>query len=212
MTSSPPSIDLDGLFVEPRMFDTRDAFRAAGFEVKRGGDMKIMVGRHPSVPDYLFKKFPSDVPREAQRDNYELRVTGARMLKLFIEEHALQHIVVPQKWIVSLPSIFTHHKRPAQLLIVERIDIIGNSKDVARRYRDIDKDTLEELCRVVYRFRGLDSGIHNVRFTNSGQIAFIDTENWKWKKDGFLQRLQRDLSKSSRKHVKRTYKKLRAER
>lgn len=168
-----PPVDIERLFREPRMFDSADTFRAAGFEVKGGNEHNIMVGGHASAPGYLFKKYRNAVSSSEQIANYERRVEGARRLRKFIEGEHLRHITVPRKWICDLPSSFPSRK----ILVVDRMDVLP-PKDTERRYRSIHKDVLKELCSVLNTFRWIDAAPHNLSFLRSGQIAVIDTEDW----------------------------------
>lgn len=202
-----PSIDFGALFRDPHMFDTKESFRAAGFTVRKTSAHNIMVGRHPAAPDHLFKKYSRDVPPDKQLANYKSRKRGAKKLRQFIAEHRLRHMVVPQKWIYDLPDSFADRGSPSHLLIVERMHLL-DTEDNARRYRDIDKEVLKELCIVLHAFRGLDSAIHNVRFTRSGQIAFIDTENWERPQKNFFHYIRRELSERSRQRADRMFRKL----
>lgn len=172
-----PKLDYEDLFRDPRMFDSKRELVAAGFKVKQVRDDSIMVGEHPTVPDYLFKKFSNDVGRREQRNNYKMRVDGADTIRRVIDRHRLDRLVVPHKWIYELPSDFSKKGRCAELLIVERMHLLDMDETV-RRYRAIDKKTLEQLCRVLHAFTGFDAAIHNLRFTSDGQIAFFDTESW----------------------------------
>jgi len=67
---------------------------------------------------------------------------------------------------------------------------------------------LDELCEVLFRFRGLDSSARNVVFTTRGQIAFIDTENWSRREKRYLKYIRDYLSKKNRKRAKRIFEKL----
>jgi hypothetical protein len=174
----PRSLDLEELFVDPDMFESRDAFRDAGFEVfKRSSDNTIMVASHPSAKGYLFKKYYDKISLKEQLENYEQRLEGVRRLKALIDAQHLEHIAVPKKWLYELPSEFASHKHASYVLIVERFSLLDD-KETKRAYARIDKDVLRELCIVCFAFTGLDSSAGNVPFTEDGQIAFIDTEHW----------------------------------
>jgi hypothetical protein len=176
------------------MFDSREHFRAAGFEVSRFG--KIMVGGHPAAEGLLFKKYPRGVSLRDQLENYECRVEGADRLRAFIEEHRLRHVVVPRKWILELSREFSSRSSRSYVLVVERLDLL-DEKDSRRAYRHIDEALLRELCLVVHEFRGLDSVVKNVPFTRQGQVAFVDTEHWnrrRRRKNGPLRHLRGYLS------------------
>jgi len=202
-----PPINFSALFRDPHMFDSKDTFRAAGFTVRKTSAHNIMVGRHPAAPDHLFKKYSRDVPLDKQLANYQSRKRGAKKLRQFITAHQLRHMIVPQKWIYDLPDSFSHHGERSHLLVVERMKLL-DTMDNERRYRDIDKDVLKELCVVLHAFRGLDSAIHNVRFTQSGQITFIDTENWERSQRNFFHYIRRELSERSRQRADRMFRKL----
>lgn len=172
----PASLDLKRLFVDPDMFDSRSAFRAAGFDVfERSSDNTIMVGNHKSAPGYLFKKYSNALSLKDQLKNYEQRIKGARRLMELVDDHHFKRIAVPRKWLYELPRAFSVRKRLSYVLVVERLPILDDS---VRTYERIDKDTLRELCTVVFAFPGLDSNTGNVPMTDDGRVAFIDTEHW----------------------------------
>jgi len=201
MPLDPSSLDLDRLFRDPDMFDTADDWRSAGFEILRDSENKIVVASHPSVEGYLFKKYVNAGKREAlgdQLENYETRVEGARRLRALITERGLHHVVVPQKWLRPLPPRFGAHGQSAHVLVVERLDLLGEGA-TSRQYLRIDEDVLRDLCVVLHEFRGLDSSLKNVPFTSGGQVAFIDTEHWdrhagKKKKRAFMKYIGDHLS------------------
>lgn len=206
-----PNLNYDALFREPRMFHSRNAFVAAGFEVmKQAADHNIMVGSHPAASGYLFKKYNRDVPLDVQEDNYRTRMRGAQKIREVIDRYRLRHIVVPHKWLHELPRKFADRREEAYVLVVDRMDIMSVD-DSARRYRDIHPTVLDDLCRVLYHFRGFDAAIHNLRFTTAGQIAFIDTESWdRSPRPGsrVFHRIDEELTKESRRLVKRTFERL----
>jgi hypothetical protein len=166
------------LFVDPNMFDSRDDFRDAGFDVLgRSSDSKIMVGSHPSARDYLFKKYARDISLKEQHGNYLRRVEGVRRLRALITDKDLQSVIVPRKQLYELPSKFGSRDRSSYVLIVERLPILDSDRS-ERAYHRIDEDVLRDLCTVCYMFPGLDSNAKNIPFTEDGRIAFIDTEHW----------------------------------
>lgn len=175
-------IDVRHLFADedPDMFDSTKSFKKAGFDVvERTRDTRIMAASHDDAKGYLFKKYNNDRRADEQLENYQIRIEGARLLRALIDERGLRNIVVPRKWLYELPAQFATERkglrRPSYVLIVEKFKILEDSKS---EYGSIDKQTLRELCAVVYRFPGLDSTPKNVPFTKDGKIAFIDTESW----------------------------------
>jgi hypothetical protein len=194
-TCLPPApLDIDALFRNPRMFDSRQAFHKSGFEVWQNNRHNIMVGSHPSAPDHLFKQYDGHVPLATQLTNYARREKVARSLREVIFEKGFRRLVVPQKWICSLPRPFGDRK----LLIVERMKLLDRN-EVAQRYHHIDEDQLKELCWALFKFRHLDAAPHNIIFVRSGQIAFIDTEHWNPPGTDLLHRLRDSLPSHARK-------------
>ena len=193
------------------MFNSKSSFAAAGFEVKQAAYHNIMVGSHPSASGYLFKKYSRDVPLDEQEHNYRTRVRGAEKIKEVIDRQRLRHLVVPRKWLYELPRKFANRRESAYILVVDRIDIMSVD-ETTRRYRDIQPPVLDDLCRVLFRFSGFDAAIHNLRFTPSGQISFIDTESWdrspRRETLRVFHRIDEELTKESRKYVKRLFDKL----
>jgi septum formation topological specificity factor MinE len=183
----PESIDLDALFVDPAMFDSRAAWSAASFEIIAGGGSPTacMVAAHASAPGYLFKKFTRAVSRKDQNENYEARVKGARKLAKFVAKKRLRHVVVPRKILRDLPRRFG---KRARVLVVERLDILG-PEDTARRYRSIVRPVLRDLLAVLAKYAGLDSTALNVPFLRDGRIAFVDLEHWERRKRTILKTL-----------------------
>lgn len=196
-TSPPPApLDIDALFRNPHMFDSRQAFHKSGFEVWQNNRHNIMVGSHPSAPNHLFKQYDRNVPLPTQLTNYVQREKVARNLREVIAEKGFRHLVVPQKWICALPRSFGDRK----LLIVEHMNLLDRN-EVARRYRDIDEEQLKELCWALFKFRHLDVAPHNIIFVQSGQIAFIDTEHWNPPGTDLLHRLRDSLPSHARKRA-----------
>jgi len=194
------------------MFDSKKSFASAGFAIKGGSDeARIMVGSHPSVPNYLFKKFMNDVSADDQLENFEERLWGAYEIRRMIDKHRLHQLIVPHKWIYDLPGEFSRRRgQPSQILVVEKMSI-SDADDVAARYRSIDDGQLEQLCRVLHRFTGFDAAMHNLRFTAAGQIAFIDTESCRRKErrgTRVFKRIRVELSSHSRRVVSRAFDRL----
>lgn len=175
MTFDPKSLKLDALFLDRSMFDSRAAWRRAGFTVvDPSKPSECMAASHPSAPGYLFKKYADDVPIKEQNKNYETRIEGAAKLARFIEKEGLRHVVVPQKSLHDLPRRFGKSSR---ILVAERLDILGPDESM-HHYRDVAEPVLRDLLRVLVKFKGLDSNAKNVPFTRDGRIAFVDLEHW----------------------------------
>jgi len=202
----PIASQLDALFANRKMFSSMHAFEKAGFKLITHAPHKIMSGSHKGARGYLFKKYNNDKPEKKQLKNYMRRIEGARLLRNFIAERDLQHVVSPRKWLYELPSGF-----PARyLLVADKLDLM--SDDVTRRkYARISGPQLKELATVLYYFRGLNSWTKNLPFTDDGQIAFIDTERWHHDKD-YLRLIGDHLPIDRRKQAKDVYEELRRQR
>jgi hypothetical protein len=174
-------MDLEALFRDPSMFDSRDAWRRAGFTiVAPGKPTECMVASHPSAPGVLFKKYANDnLSTKKQNKNYATRIEGATKLASFITKERLAHVVVPNKQVRDLPRRFG---KDARIMIVDWLDIYGPDESMAR-YRDMAEPVLRELLRVIVKFKGLDSNAKNIPFTKDGKIAFVDLEHWDHRED-----------------------------
>jgi len=178
MAFDPKSLDLGALFHDPSMFDSRRAWRRTGFEVlDPAKNSECMVAAHPSAPGCLFKKYTPAVSPKEQRKNYRARIEGAEALARLIATKGLKHVVAPKKHLHELPRSFQTDDRPALVLVVERLDVVGRSASEAR-FHDVAEPVLRELLVVLTHHKGLDSNSKNVQFTRAGQIAFVDLENW----------------------------------
>jgi hypothetical protein len=207
----PASSDLGNLFRDPDMFDSADDWRDEDFKILRASENKICVASHKTVEGYLFKKYVNAGKRESSQDqlnNYTTRIDGARRLRRFIDEQHLQHVVVPRKWLRTLPRRFDAH-----ILVVDRLDIQDDEAS-ERQYGHINEAVLRELCVVLHAFRGLDSTAKNMPFTRDGKIAFIDTEHWnrhskaRSVKRKFLKHVGEHLSSGSRSIAQEMWEKL----
>ena len=203
--------DIEKLFVDPKMFDSRSRWQKAGFQVfERRGETKMMVASHGTVNGYLFKKYANDVDWEKQRLNYETRITGAEKLRAIIVQRGLRRIAVPHKRIFELPNFGTK-REPSYVLVVEHLRILDTDASEAA-YGRIDDELLEQLCIALVALPGLDSSVMNLPFTENGGIAFIDTEHW-YRREGdkpALNHVRGCLSHESEKRadklIKRLYK------
>ncbi len=188
------------------MFDSARDWQKAGFEVAgQGTESDIMVASHPAAGGYLFKKYSRKVSPKDQRKNYRRRVEGADKLRELIADQRLTQVVVPGKHLHELPSKFDRKGEHAFVLVVERMTLLDTSQS-KQRYRQIDDETLRQLCVVLRVFRGLDSGVRNVPFTDAGQIAFVDTERWDKPREVPLRRLREYLTREQREFAEAAFK------
>lgn len=176
------------IFVDPNMFQSYEQFVNAGFEVKRGSK-RLLVGRHPSIPDYLFKKYYGQ-SQTSQLYNYIQRIEGANFLRQYIKEHDFKHLTVPKKWLYELPSNFSERRsEKTYLLIVERMDLITDHYSEGKiLYYNMDADMLTELCTILHEVKCDAFPTRNLPMTHSGKIAFVDTETVRKGKSNFIKR------------------------
>lgn len=199
--------NLKTIFQNKSMFKSPGHLAREGFEVNPKVHRGMMVAGHPSMGNYLIKKFENSVPQEHQLANFLSRINGARALKDFIDSNHLQHIAVPQKWLYPLPELFSDAEtgERSYVLVVEKMNIRSGGRDpkgdVARKYKNMDQAVLRELCTVLYFFRGLDSELRNLPFTYENQIALIDTEKWDRERNGYLRRIKSFLTKENREYA-----------
>jgi hypothetical protein len=204
----PASLDLRALFRDPAMFDSRSSWGAAGFQVyNRSNNGKIMVARHPSARGLLFKKYVSAVPQKDQLRNFERRLEGSRRLRAFVKDHGLSRVVVPLKWVVELPRVFSR-RGTSHILVVEQLELLGDEQTKVA-YQGISPDILAQLCLVLFHFRGMDSNAKNLPFTADERIALIDTEHWdRGSSKAYLHHVGEYLSKERRKRAKKIFDRL----
>ena len=195
----PPEINLDVLFHKASLFDSVEDLRDAGFQIVRGSENRVTVFGHASAPGYLFKKFLRDVkrPYEKQLESYQKRVRGARALRAHLDALGIDSIVVPRKWLCKLPLRFRRHGKPDHVVVVEKCDLLERD-DVKRRYHNLPRETIRDLCTIFFTFARVDFSSRNWPFTTEGKIAVIDT--------GYLKRITKGLSfrrKSFNKNVEK---------
>jgi hypothetical protein len=202
----PASLDLQGLFRDPEMFDSRSSLSAAGFKVlNKSSNGKIMVFCHATVRGLLFKKYTAAVSYKEQRKNYECRLEGSRRLRAFIVGRRLTRVVVPRKWIVELPR---ESSRRDTLLVVEQLELLGSEQTVAA-YQHIDAELLRELCAVLFHFRGMDSNTYNLPFLTGNRIGLVDTEHWdRGTRKDYLHHVGEHMSRESLKIAKAIFREL----
>jgi hypothetical protein len=197
------ALDMEGLFPGEDMFDSRRAWRSAGFAVvARDEPTRIMVAGHMLAPSLIFKKYANLVPAEKQLEKYKIRVDGANAVAGFIAAHQIKGVVVPEKQIIQLGNA------RGSLVVAQRLDVMDDDRSEAA-YPRITDQTLHDLVTVLYTFRGLDSGLRNLPLTRTGQVALIDTERWNDPKPrAYLKSIRRYLTRKQMAFVNETLKEL----
>jgi hypothetical protein len=167
---------LEMIFKDPQMFESVQHFKKAGFQVKVG-NLKFMVGVHPYISQYVFKKFPNHYSEEWQLQNYIQRIKGANLIRKYIKKQNFKHLIVPKKWLYKLPQACCKEGRPHSYVLIAENMHICNEKEIAQRYYDMDREALKELCMTLHAVGGCDALARNQPFTCFGKIAFVDTEH-----------------------------------
>lgn len=196
---------LPELFKDSRMFDSYEAFNSAGFHLVEHAEHKIMSGSHKLVRGYLFKKYNNDRDGKEQISNYMHRIEGSKLLRNFISEQDFSRVAAPRKWLYELPSCFSE----PYLLVAEKLKLVSEDKTL-RNYDRIGRRQTRELATILYYFRGLNSTVSNLPFTEDGKIAFVDTERWHHDKD-FLVKIGGRLPRSRIRLAEDVYEKLRSQ-
>lgn len=181
------------IFRNVHQFESQEALRRAGFTVLLG-HRDLLVGRHPSVPGYLFKKFTDNRSQKAQLQNFLKRIEGARIIDRSIRSHRFIHVTVPKKWLYELPEQFTKkYGSKSYILIVEDMNIYPDAEDPngdnSRLYYTMNHEILTELCTILHEVGGCDAYPRNQPFTRAGKIAFVDTEHVGEKKEHFFKHI-----------------------
>lgn len=202
---------LKSLFDHPHLFKSVRSFESAGFKVK-SGHRGLMVGFHPSIPRYLFKKFSDHRSQSGQLENFIKRLEGARILREYIQKHNFKHLVVPQKWLYQLPKSFSKkYGSPSYVLIVENMDIYDwddPNGEAKRLYYNMDREMLTELCTLLHAVGGCDAYPRNQPFTHYGKIAFVDTEHIGQLKNHFLKHIVPALNEELQIYARELWRKL----
>ncbi|MCE5295197.1 MAG: hypothetical protein LLF94_11380 [Chlamydiales bacterium] len=184
----PDYIRLQNLFSDRSLFDSSEALKAAGFEVNKRARKNLMVFWHPTMPDYMFKKFRNSVDTRHQLDKYTQRLQGARIIRNVIKQNNFKNVVIPNKWLFKLPFADDEY-----LVVAERLSILpgddDHKKENVQAYRSISEETLYELCTVMKLVGGCDAYPRNQPFTKDGKIAFVDTEHVGQKEAHFLRNI-----------------------
>ena len=138
---------------------------------------------------------PEEGQREEQLTSYQKRVRGARDLRTHLDALSIHSIVVPRKWLCKLPSKFHRKGKPDYVVVVEKCDLLQRDH-TKKRYRNLLKEAVRELCTILFTFEGVDFSLRNWPFTTEGKIACIDTRT--------LKRITKDMSfrrKSYKKYI-----------
>ncbi|QQR53843.1 hypothetical protein IPH25_03185 [bacterium] len=104
---------------------------------------------------------------------YEVnRLLGAQLIRTVIEKHNLQHVAVPEKYIITIDKI--------ELLCVQRIPPARNHNGSAKLPFSVEQ--IKDIQKVVALTGYDDLHTDNLLHGSDGKIYFIDTEDIAFKK------------------------------
>ncbi len=177
---------LDRIFGHKRVTLTPRTFTKAGFTVlcKKKRSF-IRVARHPLLPGHLVKVYLDSVLRikrgKAGWRWLANRCLGAKQLREAIEQEKSKYFQVPRKWLYAIPEAHfptNPHKRIKQpvLLVVEDMQLVSEKNNLAAWKKNVTKEHLDELYRIIRRAGGSSYRASNVWLSKNGKFSFIDTE------------------------------------
>lgn len=180
----PIRAQLDKFFKQMRVTQSKEHFEKAGFaKPKMRKPTNIVIGRHPRFKNYLFKVYLDTQPPLCEWTNWVQRIEGARAIRACLERHGFQHFSVPQKWIYPLPLDPSPPESPEFhrknfILIVENMNVLPSKSNLKAFKEKITPQILRELY-VILKEEGLIDSVYpdNIPFTQTGKLAFIDTEH-----------------------------------
>ncbi len=174
---------LDDLFKQKeRVTLNQNTLAANGFtNTKPGKWSKTIVTKHPHIKGYLLKLFTDDQTDMCDWEQWITRIEGANSVRKTIEQLKCKHIFkVPKKWIYPLPNSANPSENSEKnfILVVEDMQLIdekSNQKLWKTKISEHHLDTLHDILEI----EGLLDTVYpfNLPFTNSGKLAFIDTEH-----------------------------------
>lgn len=184
---------LDALFLEQRVSQSRETFKAAGFKIVGEGGSRCHVASHPYLPDHLVKVyFDSDKSYNRKRcqepleqhccrycpgwRNLVARAMGAEKIRQAIQMCGFTDFIVPRKWLYPLPVYPSPEgKKENYVLVVEKFDLIPGSVNLKRWRDEMPIATIEQLWVMIDIGLG-DVMPLNVPYTTDGRMVFLDTE------------------------------------
>lgn len=195
---------LDTIFHQTRATANINTFQEAGFEVLSIQPRSfILVARHESLKNLLFKVYFDDEKRKKQKKSgwewFVNRCEGAKKIANIIKKHKIKHFEVAKKWIYPLPitpqpPIYPEYRRKNEILIVTDMKLAPKEKSLMA-WKNVTKEQLKELYLIISYAGGKSYREDNIPLTERGTFAFIDTEYAKAppKYDGILPYLSEEM-------------------
>jgi hypothetical protein len=184
----PIKLVLDQIFSASDVCFTFDTLKAAGFTCRKlQKHTRLIIAKHPSLPEYLFKLYLHIQPYHSNKPEYYFwvsRILGAEKIRQRIEQRNLNALFkVPKKWIYFLPrmSLGAEDYYPKYTLLVEEdMQLLSEDENLLLwESGAVSKQLLDELLTIVTEI-GLDDCLKpdNIPFSLDGRVSFIDTQSF----------------------------------
>lgn len=179
----PIKVKLDRIFQKKRVTLSEETFEKAGFKITRKNrPLNAVVSGHKDLQGYLVKVY-----LDSQHDINEWRmwlkrIKGVEVIRRCLQKHGFTQFDLPRKWIYPLPAepsppLSEKYHRKNFILVVEDMHILDYKANEQAYKKRITKSLLKALYTVLEECELTDCVyIGNMPFTESGKIAFIDTE------------------------------------
>jgi len=177
---------MDSIFLKTRATTDEKSFRKAGFQIiAKGPRSFVCVAKHKKFPRYLVKVYLDDeLQKKLNMQSWKWlvkRCKGAKKIRDIIRQNNFRHFVVPAKWIYCLPPHPSppndaQHTRHLAILVVERMKLVSESKNLKAWKHKITREHLDELFEILRKAKGSSYRPDNIAYTTEGTFAFIDTE------------------------------------
>lgn len=184
---------LDRIFSSARASGSSKALKSAGFQIEDDKEQDLIVAKHPLLKGYVIKLYYDDydIPNSSEPvgepQTWINRIIGVQRVRESIQRHHLEDLfTTPRKWIYPLPENplpsctgSTQCFPKNFILVSDDMHLVSHAKNIELYKTAITKRHLEGLYTIIKETHLWDSVyIDNNIFTESGKIAFIDTEDF----------------------------------
>ena len=179
----PLKSQLDAIFSQFRVLESKHTLQAAGFEIIAAmpGSF-VIVAKHPAMPGYVFKMYLDS--EERCKDGVPnclwlaRRCAGAQKIRKVISAKKIRHFVVPDKWLYVLPLFPVATGPYPQPVILIATDMkLASERLTTRAWKTfVRKKHLDELYAIIRHGYGSVALVRNIPYTLDGKFAFTDTE------------------------------------
>ena len=140
------------------------------------------VASHPLLPGLLIK-YGRERNDRALCGNIS-RVTESQKLRDNLEQHGVEGIVVPHKWLYHIPGQGEELCDGNYMVFAERVDIMDRKPNKEMLY-NMPVEHAQKLLRLFIEVHYPDISDHNIYYLKDGKtLAVVDTEDWGGSKDG----------------------------